>query len=359
MGPYQNDTAVDIVTSVTRRDLNLFGALARSISAFRWQLITAAEVTMNRMMCFLMSLCMSFSGLAYASEPPAPTVNLPVHIEKILPGLESYNSVAQFIEVQSAFNPRFRAQNWGEFAKAHDLHFDKVRFNVLAGQGNEVRVSGVKLPFTFQSDRKTITYRGVNFTFNPGKSAEVNMAQMQKALGKFSELHLRSEQTAFMFPFNLILPQAQAFDFSTAVEYTMAGVLVVLFGSMAVAGLIASEPILIGLAAVGAVTLLLAGLDGAEEANKVTLECKGTPRYVRGDSGSQVAPTDADTKDAIAKICAAGPEKVAAYNQGLAKVADKIQKGDLKVQLPASKAELAADTNAAVAQVKAEQGVTR
>lgn len=148
------------------------------------------------------SLCfcpMSFAKpKTQGNEALTVALTKPMDIRRTVEFLKKFESADKVYHTMNVLVPSLGLARWIQYFKQNNVDLNKLSFNDLRVDGNQVFIPKVKAPFVFSNDQK-ISYKGVDFKIVKGETPEQIIDRMRRAWGSNSELGFELQKKTSLF----------------------------------------------------------------------------------------------------------------------------------------------------------------
>jgi hypothetical protein len=159
-----------------------------------WQNIKTINRGLMKNILFVFVLLLNVLALA------APAKNdTPLSLAQMTQGMKHFKNMDQAYTVLNLFGPRIGLEKWIAYFDKNHADLKKISFEGLRVDGNKLYLPNFKEPITVGNDKKTFTYKGVDFVFEGDQTPEQNFKRFKTAWGGNKEFAARESTVAPWF----------------------------------------------------------------------------------------------------------------------------------------------------------------
>lgn len=111
----------------------------------------------------------------------------PLKLTQVVSSLKHYKDFDEAVKTTDLLLPTLGLNEWIKYFNQQNVDLKKFTFESVRAEGNNMYFEGFPKPFVFGNDRKTVTYGGIDFKFDPQQTPAETMKRMKSAWGQFKE----------------------------------------------------------------------------------------------------------------------------------------------------------------------------
>ncbi|MBK7963686.1 MAG: hypothetical protein IPK04_22295 [Bdellovibrionales bacterium] len=277
------------------------------------------------------SLC--FCSMSFAkpktqgNEALTVALTKPMDIRRTVEFLKKFESADKVYHTMNVLVPSLGLARWIQYFKQNNVDLNKLSFNDLRVDGNQVFIPKVKVPFVFSNDQK-ISYKGVDFKIVKGETPEQIIDRMRRAWGSNSELGFELQKKTSLFSY--FLNETHAADSLDITKKPFGDGLSLLIALIPFTDRVASLNRRTSGYLVDALKLKNPKLNCDSDGNFKSLISKNN-EIVPLNELTVFYGTETNVKEALKAVCQKGPQQAIEWNRLFPLVLEKVSTGEVHI----------------------------